>query len=420
MDNTNSFEREEKKKRLRSNILENVDTDGRSPEEEDTYQEDLRRARMRRLRRGLILLILFAAAAAGWRYYRKNHLYAEYTVAWEKEIPTSEGSFTAYRRFGENVLKYTKDGASYIDGRGNIIWSISYEMKAPVVEVNGDFAVIADQQGNRIYICDKTGCKGEASSSRPILRASVSAYGVVAVLSEESAGSYVSFFKQDGSELDWAIRTAMSGNGYLMDVSLSPDGSQVMLSDVYIGEGVLGSRVLFYNFSEYGKSYPNRLVGGFDEFGTALVPRVRFLTDRRACAVANGSIGFFSLENVTSPELTKMVTMSDEIRGVAFSDRYVAVVTSDSSGEHDSRLHVYSVTGQEVSDTGFTYAWQDIAVDGDFVILRRDEACRIIGVNGKERFDGEFEFGVSVISRGSRANSLLMTGGNTVREIRLK
>ena len=57
----------------------------------------------------------------------------------------------------------------------------------------------------------------------------------------------------------------MSKSGYLLDVSLSPEGTQVMVSNVYLQDGIMGNRVAFYNFSEYGKSYPDRLVGGFEE-----------------------------------------------------------------------------------------------------------------------------------------------------------
>lgn len=110
--------------------------------------------------------------------YVRGHQYMEYTVAWEKEIPASESSFTGYMKFGENLLKYSKDGASYIDKSGNAVWSLSYQMKSPVCYVNGNFAVIGDQQGNSLYICDITGLQGEATTLLPILRVSVSAYGV--------------------------------------------------------------------------------------------------------------------------------------------------------------------------------------------------------------------------------------------------
>ena len=45
--------------------------------------------------------------------------------------------------------------------------------------------------------------------------------------------------------------------------------------------------IVFYNFSEYGKNYPDRLVGGFDELGDSICPRVRFLDEDHACAFAD-------------------------------------------------------------------------------------------------------------------------------------
>ena len=79
---------------------------------------------------------------------------------WEKSLAEEnqeaavkgEGSFCEYVDFGDGVIKYTKDGASYIDGRGKTIWIQSYEMKSPFVSVNGEFAAIGDKQGNSIYI----------------------------------------------------------------------------------------------------------------------------------------------------------------------------------------------------------------------------------------------------------------------------
>ena len=79
-----------------------------------------------------------------------------------------EGSFCEYVDFGDGVIKYTKDGASYIDGRGKTIWIQSYEMKSPFVSVNGEFAAIGDKQGNSIYICDRSGCQGQATTALPI------------------------------------------------------------------------------------------------------------------------------------------------------------------------------------------------------------------------------------------------------------
>lgn len=118
-----------------------------------------------------------------------------------KEIAASESSTTEFVPFGENVLKYTKDGASYLDKSGKAVWSMSYELKSPICYVNGDYAVIGDQQGNDIYIVDKTGSQGQATTLLPILRVSVSAYGIVAALVEDSNASYVTFSRKTAASL---------------------------------------------------------------------------------------------------------------------------------------------------------------------------------------------------------------------------
>ena len=103
---------------------------------------------------------------------------------------------------------------------------------------------------------------------------------------------------------------------------------RVMLSDVYIQDSTLKNRIVFYNFSEFGKSYPDRLVGGFEEFGESLCPRVRFFDEDHACAVTDNQLAFFSLVNVTSPELVKQVPVEEEIQSVAYSDSHVAIVVN--------------------------------------------------------------------------------------------
>ena len=116
-----------------------------------------------------------------WCLWTVSYTHLDVYKRQEREIPASESGFTGYERFGDNLIKYTKDGASYLDRSGKAVWSISYQLKSPICYVNGDYAAIADQQGNAIYICDKNGCQGQATTILPILRVSVSAYGVAAV-----------------------------------------------------------------------------------------------------------------------------------------------------------------------------------------------------------------------------------------------
>ena len=423
MSNMDSMDREQKKRQLRQRMISSPGGQsqggGRGLDEEEIVRNAEARTRKKRIRMFIILAALILAALAAAYYYLYVRRYESYRVVWEKQIPASENGFAGYEPFGSNVLKYTKDGASYIDSRGKIVWSISYQMKSPVCYVNGSYAVIADRQGNSLYICNQEGQRGQAETTLPILRASVSAHGVTAVLLEDSTASYISFFKEDGSELDWLIKTVMSKSGYLMDVSLSPEGSLVMVSNVYLQDGMMGNRVAFYNFSEYGKSYPDRLVGGFEEMKDSVIPRVRFLNEDRACAFGTGQIGFFSLENQTSPALSAHIKL-EEVKSVCYSDKYVGVVVENPEGESDYRLDVYSAGGKLKFSQPVSFQYKEIDIDGDMVILYNENSCEIYNMSGKCGFSGSFDFTFSAVRAGKMENELIFTGGDTVRSIRLK
>ena len=158
---------------------------------------------------------------------------AETSAPAETSKNVSDSSFVKFAMFGDNMIKYTKDGASYIDASGKTIWTQSYEMKTPIININGDYAVIADQQGNEMYICNKEGCTGTAKTQLPITKAAVSARGVTAAVVEDSTASYIFYFKKDGESLGINIKMLLSGDGYPVDIALSPDGKQIAMSVVH-------------------------------------------------------------------------------------------------------------------------------------------------------------------------------------------
>ena len=188
MEDTNSIKRELKKQQLRKQMVSNSGpirfqpSDYEEEEREEGSQETEKKRLGRRVLTGGIILLAVFLAVGGIMYRDAYHQYTEYNISWETDFLTgeegqlqTESSFTAYKDFGENVIKYTKDGAAYIDAKGKTVWIQAYEMRSPIVAVNGDYAAIADQQGNNIYIFDKSGCQGIATALLPILKVSVSA-----------------------------------------------------------------------------------------------------------------------------------------------------------------------------------------------------------------------------------------------------
>lgn len=429
MGSTNLMSRENKKKQLKRQVV----PPSNGEEDEEGSRELVHRAHKRVIWKRLtifwVLAVLAAVAAFVLLRYDRYHHFTDFQVMWEKSFTNEaqeaavqgEGSYCEYRDFGDGVLKFTKDGASYIDAQGKAVWVQSYEMKAPVVSINGEYAAIADQQGNSIYICNKTGCLGQATTLLPILRVTVSAKGVAAALQEDSKASYIYLYKKDGSALDISIKSLLSGDGYPVDLSLSPSGTQLITSYMYVDQGMIKCKVVFYNFG-LGKNDPRRVVGIFfpKDLKDAMAGRVKFLDEDNAVIFTDKGMQLFSTRVETSPALVRQIPTTQDIRSIAYSDGYFGVVENNVEGGDPYALKIYDKQGGLVFDQTFNYQYTGFDIDGGLVLLYNDSSCQVYNMTGTDKFNGTFDFTVSKVSAGRFPGTLLVMGPQKMEEIKLQ
>lgn len=433
MSDMRTMDRENKKRQLRSNIVQLPNqNDPAYYEEEEDSEEVIRQYQSGKRKKNLLIFLvvtIFLGVTIFCFYqYQKEYEYKEYEITWQKAMRytdenqnVGESSFVKYVYFGENMLKYTKDGATYIDASGKNIWTQSYEMKTPVVHINGDYVIIADQQGNDIYICNKEGCTGIAKTQLPITKAAVSAQGVTAAIVEDSTASYIFYYKKNGDSLGINIKMLLSGDGYPMDLALSPDGKQIVMSVMYVTNGTMKNKVVFYDFSEIGKNVNNRFVGGFEEeFNDKMVARVRYINENTVCAFSDKGLTFISVKDVIPDTNVISVPVEEEIESISYSDQYAAVVVDNPSG-NPYRMDVYSTDGKQISSISFDYNYTNAAIDGEKIILYNEESCRVYDMEGHMKFEGRFDFAVSnVRSSKKHLNSFIVAGSEIMEEIKLK
>lgn len=83
-----------------------------------------------------------------------NHkVYTEYRVV--ASFDRSDTMNTQYREFQGNVLKYGQDGISCVDAQNKLIWSQTYNMQNPVVDVCEKSAAVAEKNGTEAFIFDE-------------------------------------------------------------------------------------------------------------------------------------------------------------------------------------------------------------------------------------------------------------------------
>lgn len=419
--------RENKKRQLRRQIVPPMYQN--KQESEQAIRNAHKKTVRKRMTIFIIAAVLLGGAAFGIYYYDRYHTFYDFQVVWEKNLTEEnqeaaiqgEGSFCGYMEFGDGVIKYTKDGASYIDSRGKAIWIQSYEMKSPFVTVNGDFAAIGDKQGNSIYICDRSGCQGQVTTTLPVLSLSVSAKGVVASVQEDSKASYIYLYKKDGSALDIYVKSLLSGDGYPVDVSLSPGGTQWITSFMYLEQGMIKNKIVFYNFG-LGKNDPKRVVGIFlpEDLSDAMAGRVRFMDESHAVAFTDKGLQFFSTRVETSPESTSQILLDENIRSISYNNQYAGVITDNGVGADPYCLRIYKPDGSAVFETTFSYQYTGFDIEGDLVMLYNDNSCCIYNMAGTRKFSGTFDFTVNKVLAGRFPGTILVMGNQKMEEIRLK
>lgn len=366
-----------------------------------------------------ILLLVVSLAVCGLVFwlYQSGKTFSGYSILWQKSL--EGGGMSDYIGFGDYILRYGRDGAVCYDRTGEVVWNQSFEMKKPIVDISGGYAVFADQQGYTMYICDASGCVGNVTTNWPITRAQVASQGVVAAILENTRSNQIVFYDKNGTVLDIELKTLIEEYGYPMDIGISPDGQQLAVAYIYMDAGTMMNKVVFYNF-EVGKNRQDRVVGIFMEYRNAMVGEVTFLGNESACAFADDRVDFYSLKNALSPELAQSVTYDGRnILSVFHSDSHVGTVVEGDGSDGARQLYVYNAAGQELFVKPVTMAYNQVEFSGDYLLVYNDTNCLIYDMGGAQIYQGSLEGTISKCIPISRSR-LFQVGGQVLTEIELK
>lgn len=332
-------ERESRKRKLKQRVIIGSKSEERA--EEESREEERKKTEENPLSLSLkgfwlpFLLILFLLFVIGFFFYGRRR-FRQKELLWKENSEESKAVEEEYRYFPykDGVIKLSKDGAKYISSQGKVLWNQAFEMGRALVSVTGEYAVIGEQGGTKLYILSSQGLSGQGEAPSTIEKLRISEKGVVYALLTEDRGTYITVFSKEGKNLDIGIKSVMAGDGYPLDMSVSPDGTELCVAFSHLEQTSLKSRVVFYNFSSLGKNAgADRVVGGFtDDFASGIVGRVHFFTDEESFAAYDGGVAFFSTKVRTSPELKKKVDIPETIRMIAYDQNYLAVLT-DQRGE---------------------------------------------------------------------------------------
>ena len=381
------------------------------------YKEKIRTHRLTIFYRGALILVLIASLVAFLVVQWKNKIFTESVNV--NSAPITIVQSAKVEKLGQNILLYSKDGASCINNTGGVLWNQTFEMQSPMVSICGDVAAIGDYNGRTIYVVNSTGQLGTVKTNLPIRDIEVSQNGVVATVLDDSEVTRI-FLYDGNADTETSIvdiKASMDKSGYPVNMSLSPNGKMLAISYLYVDDGEMKSTVAFFNFGEVGKNESDNYVSGYDYLNT-IVPYVQFMNNSAVFAVSDDRIIFF--EGSEKPANIASSLIGEEIQGVYYNEEYVGLVFRDQTGTSIYRLDVYNTSGSKVSSQFFDIEYTDIVFNKDQIIIYNDMDCRIFNINGVDKFSGEFEKPVSLLVPTSSTYKYTVVTSSSIDTMELK
>lgn len=384
----------------------------RASREDGRKEQELYLPRKKRRRRPLLAMVsIFALVAAG---YLLIHLQTYTAVSVSDTYPNTGTQNGNYKQFAGGVLKYSRDGISYLNQKGEEQWNQPYQIKNPFVEGNDISAAVADKGGNDIFVFQKDGVKGEIHTTLPIQRISVSEQGIVcAVLKNESTPKIVCY--DTAGNILVEHKTSSGGTGYPMDASISPDGEVMQVVYLYAQTGKILSKVAYYNFGEEGEGETDRQVAE-KEYEDVVVAEGFFLSQNVSAVVGDDLLVIYKGKEAPEEEIS--IKIEKVIKSVFHNDRYIGIVLQN-EGKGGYELRLYNRAGKQVMSKDFTGNYQNVELYGSQVVMYDGKQCSIFMRNGIQKFKGEMPGYILEIFPVAGVNRYIVMNTNGMEHVRL-
>lgn len=351
-----------------------------------------------------IAAVLVSAAILVLLYMQiQNQVYTGFTTVFS--LVREQFSNASHLGFAGGFISYSKDGISYTDSKGNVMWNHTYEMQSPILRTEGSRVAVGDYNGHMIYCIDEAGNRTEIDTNLPIRDIAVSESGVVAAVLEDTSVTWVRVYSPSGKNVV-SIKSTMQKSGYPTTLALSKGGGLLGVSYIHVDSGSMKSSVAFYNFDEVGQNYTDNYVSGYD-YADTIVPYMAFMDEETAFAVGDNRLTIYSDRQIPTSSFEKF--LDSEVLGVYHNENYIGIVFRELTAENKYRLDVYNRSGTLLSSQPFALEYEDIVFYKDSIIIYSEAEFRVSNVNGQEKYKGEFQKQVLLLTPVSSRKYLLVT-----------
>ncbi len=346
--------------------------------------------------------------------YSSNVAYTSFDIL--HSTTREDGHNASYLKYQDGYIRYSTDGIAYYKNDGSVIWNHAYEINNPQVCICDEYIVVGNISGRNLYLYNKNGIKTEIDAAMTVTQVDVAQQGVTAVSLEDGNTNYINMYDSSGTKLTYII-TSLAGDGYPLDMALSNDGSKLVVSYVSVNGESLQTNLAFYNFSDVGQNSVDRLVGGFNHYGTSLVGKVEFVNNNTVVAFGEDRVSFYNISQY--PELVQEVTFENQLQKITYNSEYVGIIFNNADSVDKYRMEIYNMKGQKAAELLFSEDYRNFEFQKQDVILYNEKTFALVSLKGKVKYRNNFDMIIEKIIPLDSNQRFLVFNSKYIQEIKL-
>lgn len=277
-----------------------------------------------------------------------------------------------YEYYKNGLMRVSNDGLTYINDKGNISWSISYNMKEPVYISKGDNFLVADKNGSSIYLFNTIGLQNSFNTSN-ILDIAMDNSGIIVALTYSNEYGYsLVYFDKNGKKYSKSIKNKP------IDLDITKNGTLYLdiLSEIE------DEKLKFYSEYKNVSNNSNELIKAFkDEFLNKFLVRSHFFDDNNSFLMSDSNIVFIDNKNINDIKIVKNVELNKKVKSISYNDKYLVLI------DEENRISTYDRTGFKISNVKLDLDFDTFYISDDYIIFIKDKRVVIYDTKGIIQFD---------------------------------
>lgn len=291
------------------------------------------------------------------------------------EINSDEDEY--FHAYDKYIAVLSKNILYTYNGSGQVIAKNDINISKPIFSSNNKFLVIAENNGNSLYLISGTNILWQNTVDGNISKVIVNKNGYVSVIvSGTNYKSVVISFDSKGNEL---FKTYLSTN-MAIDADISNDNKYLSIAEIDYSGSIIKSMVKNISIEKAKTDPTNSVVYTYNLKENILLTNIRFQNKNTLVCMCNDGIYSF---NITDFSDNKLIELDNyEFIDIHLKNNLIYTSTKNYGFSSTSYINIFNTQNSSINTYEFKGSIKSVYAYGEKIAINTGSQIHFIGLNG--------------------------------------